>query len=142
MAGVLSMPVHSLSSLFHIIFTVSHMHALVRTVGMLLFSSQNHMLHRLQVQIRRLPKPVIAMVAGYAVGGGHILHMICDLTVSTHCPLSTDDSTAIDSGAEQLVSQKPSMPGFFLILIADINGVVILCLSCQKLSCVNADCSR
>lgn len=36
----------------------------------------------LQVQIRRLPKPVIAMVAGYAVGGGHILHMVCDLTVA------------------------------------------------------------
>lgn len=36
----------------------------------------------LQVQIRRLPKPVIAMVAGYAVGGGHILHMICDLTIA------------------------------------------------------------
>jgi hypothetical protein len=35
----------------------------------------------LQLQIRRLPKPVVAMVAGYAVGGGHILHMVCDLTV-------------------------------------------------------------
>jgi hypothetical protein len=34
-----------------------------------------------QMQIRRLPKPVVAMVAGYAVGGGHILHMVCDLTV-------------------------------------------------------------
>ena len=36
----------------------------------------------LQTQIRRLPKPVVAQVAGYAVGGGHILHMICDLTVA------------------------------------------------------------
>jgi naphthoate synthase len=36
----------------------------------------------LQVQMRRLPKPLIAMVAGYAVGGGHILHLVCDLTVA------------------------------------------------------------
>ncbi|CAM8884414.1 unnamed protein product [Rhodiola kirilowii] len=36
----------------------------------------------LHVQIRRLPKPVIAMVAGYAVGGGHVLHMVCDLTIA------------------------------------------------------------
>ena len=35
-----------------------------------------------QRQIRNLPKPVIAMVAGYAVGGGHVLHMICDLTIA------------------------------------------------------------
>jgi naphthoate synthase len=35
----------------------------------------------LHVQIRRLPKPVVAMVAGYAVGGGHILHLVCDLTI-------------------------------------------------------------
>ncbi|MGC2168777.1 MAG: 1,4-dihydroxy-2-naphthoyl-CoA synthase [Acidimicrobiales bacterium] len=36
----------------------------------------------LQIQIRRLPKPVIAQVAGYAIGGGHILHLVCDLTIS------------------------------------------------------------
>jgi naphthoate synthase len=36
----------------------------------------------LQVQIRRLPKPVVAMVAGYAIGGGHVLHIVCDLTVA------------------------------------------------------------
>jgi naphthoate synthase len=36
----------------------------------------------LQVQIRRTPKPVIAMVAGYAVGGGHVLHIVCDLTIA------------------------------------------------------------
>jgi naphthoate synthase len=36
----------------------------------------------LQVQMRRLPKPVIAMVAGYAIGGGHVLHVVCDLTIA------------------------------------------------------------
>jgi naphthoate synthase len=36
----------------------------------------------LQVQIRRLPKPVVAMVAGYAIGGGHVLHIVCDLTIA------------------------------------------------------------
>ncbi|HBX79571.1 MAG TPA: 1,4-dihydroxy-2-naphthoyl-CoA synthase [Propionibacteriaceae bacterium] len=36
----------------------------------------------LQVQIRRLPKPVVAMVAGYAVGGGQVLHLVCDLTIA------------------------------------------------------------
>ena len=36
----------------------------------------------LQVQIRRLPKPVVAMVAGYAIGGGHVLHLCCDLTIA------------------------------------------------------------
>jgi naphthoate synthase len=36
----------------------------------------------LHVQIRRTPKPVVAMVAGYAVGGGHVLHIVCDLTIA------------------------------------------------------------
>src|SRR4051795_47881 len=36
----------------------------------------------LHVQMRRLPKPVIAMVAGYAIGGGHVLHVVCDLTIA------------------------------------------------------------
>src|ERR1700741_4644487 len=36
----------------------------------------------LHVQIRRLPKPVIAVVAGYAIGGGHVLHLVCDLTIA------------------------------------------------------------
>src|SRR4051794_14477075 len=36
----------------------------------------------LHVQMRRLPKPVVAMVAGYAVGGGHVLHVCCDLTIA------------------------------------------------------------
>ncbi len=36
----------------------------------------------LQIQIRRMPKPVVAMVAGYAIGGGHVLHVCCDLTIA------------------------------------------------------------
>jgi naphthoate synthase len=36
----------------------------------------------LQVEIRRTPKPVVAMVAGYAIGGGHVLHVVCDLTIA------------------------------------------------------------
>lgn len=36
----------------------------------------------LHVQIRRLPKPVVAMVAGFAIGGGHVLHILCDLTIA------------------------------------------------------------
>lgn len=36
----------------------------------------------LQMQIRRIPKPVVAMVAGWAIGGGHVLHVVCDLTIA------------------------------------------------------------
>ena len=36
----------------------------------------------LQMQIRRLPRPVVAMVAGFAIGGGHVLHLVCDLSIA------------------------------------------------------------
>jgi naphthoate synthase len=36
----------------------------------------------LQIQIRRLPKPVLAQIAGYAIGGGHVLHLVCDLSLA------------------------------------------------------------
>jgi naphthoate synthase len=36
----------------------------------------------LQVQIRRTPKPVVAMIAGWAIGGGHVLHVVCDLSIA------------------------------------------------------------
>src|SRR3954465_6699906 len=36
----------------------------------------------LHVQMRRLPKPIVAMVAGFAIGGGHVLHVVCDLTIA------------------------------------------------------------
>ena len=36
----------------------------------------------LQILIRRIPKPVVASVAGYAIGGGHVLHLVCDLTIA------------------------------------------------------------
>src|SRR2546427_5248020 len=40
----------------------------------------------LQKQIRSLPKPVVAMVAGYAIGGGHVLHVVCDPTIAADNP--------------------------------------------------------
>jgi naphthoate synthase len=36
----------------------------------------------LQIQMRRLPKPIVAMIAGYAIGGGHVLHVVCDLSIA------------------------------------------------------------
>lgn len=76
----------------------------------------------LQMQIRRLPKPVIAMVAGYAVGGGHILHMVCDLTVAADNAVFGQSGPKVGSfdagyGSTQmvrLVGQKRAREMWFL----------------------------
>ena len=47
-----------------------------------------------QMQIRRLPKPVIAMVNGYAIGGGHVLHILCDLSIAAYQLAAKPDAYA------------------------------------------------
>ncbi|MEW5308719.1 MAG: hypothetical protein WDW38_000656 [Sanguina aurantia] len=81
----------------------------------------------LQVQIRRLPKPVVAMVAGYAVGGGHILHMMCDLTVAADNAVFGQTGPKVGSfdagyGSTQmvrLVGQKKAREMWFLARLYD-----------------------
>ena len=67
----------------------------------------------LHVQIRRLPKPVVAMVAGYAIGGGHVLHVVCDLTIAA------DNARFGQTGPQgRLASTAASAPA----LLADLVG--------------------
>eukprot|EP00195_Chlamydomonas_chlamydogama_P006856 CAMPEP_0202911746 /NCGR_PEP_ID=MMETSP1392-20130828/55789_1 /ASSEMBLY_ACC=CAM_ASM_000868 /TAXON_ID=225041 /ORGANISM="Chlamydomonas chlamydogama, Strain SAG 11-48b" /LENGTH=343 /DNA_ID=CAMNT_0049602373 /DNA_START=42 /DNA_END=1073 /DNA_ORIENTATION=- len=81
----------------------------------------------LQVQIRRLPKPVIAMVAGYAVGGGHILHMVCDLTIAadnavfgqTGPKVGSFDAGYGSTHMARLVGQKKAREMWFLARMYD-----------------------
>ncbi|KAJ9531448.1 hypothetical protein QJQ45_006844 [Haematococcus lacustris] len=76
----------------------------------------------LQIQIRRLPKPVVAMVAGYAVGGGHILHMVCDLTIAadnavfgqTGPKVGSFDAGYGSTHMARLVGQKKAREMWFL----------------------------
>ncbi|MBY4573375.1 1,4-dihydroxy-2-naphthoyl-CoA synthase [Gordonia paraffinivorans] len=67
----------------------------------------------LQVQIRRLPKPVVAMVAGYAIGGGHVLQIVCDLTIAA-------DNVRLGQVGPKVGSFDG---GFGAGLLADIVGV-------------------
>ncbi|WIA08998.1 hypothetical protein OEZ85_008412 [Tetradesmus obliquus] len=81
----------------------------------------------LQMQIRRLPKPVIAMVAGYAVGGGHILHMVCDLTIAadnavfgqTGPKVGSFDAGYGSTHMARLVGQKKAREMWFLARLYD-----------------------
>ena len=76
----------------------------------------------LQRQIRTLPKPVIAMVAGYAIGGGHVLHVVCDLTIAadnaifgqTGPKVGSFDGGFGSSYLARIVGQKKSREIWFL----------------------------
>src|SRR5438445_11634428 len=76
----------------------------------------------LQVQIRRLPKPVVAMVAGYAIGGGHVLHLVCDLTLCADnarfgqtCPRAGPIDGGFGSGLlARIVGQKKAREIWYL----------------------------
>ena len=74
----------------------------------------------LQIQIRRLPKPVVAMVAGYAIGGGHVLHLCCDLTIAADNARfgqtgpkvgSFDGGYGINLLARQIGASRPASAG-------------------------------
>jgi naphthoate synthase len=58
----------------------------------------------LQKLIRSIPKPVIAAVAGWAIGGGHVLHVVCDLTIAA-------EKAGTDRGRGRLASRLPASPG-------------------------------
>src|SRR5918994_88139 len=76
----------------------------------------------LHVQIRRCPKPVVAMVAGYAVGGGHVLHVVCDLTIAadnarfgqTGPKVGSFDGGLGSSYLSRIVGQKKAREIWFL----------------------------
>ena len=75
-----------------------------------------------QMQIRRLPKPVIAMVNGYAIGGGHVLHLVCDLTIAsenaifgqTGPKVGSFDAGFGSSDLARIVGQKKAREIWFL----------------------------
>eukprot|EP00889_Picochlorum_renovo_P002377 jgi/Picre1/29407/NNA_004795.t1 len=98
----------------------------------------------LQIQIRRLPKPVIAMVAGYAVGGGNILQMVCDITIAadnavfgqTGPKVGSFDAGYGSTHMARLVGQKKAREIWFLCRLYSakealemglVNTVVPLC---------------
>src|SRR5258706_7280451 len=75
-----------------------------------------------QKQIRSMPKPVVAMVAGYAIGGGHVLHVVCDLTIAadnarfcqTGPRVGSFDAGLGSSDLARIVGQKKAREIWFL----------------------------
>ncbi len=89
----------------------------------------------LQMQIRRMPKPVIASVAGYAVGGGHILHMVCDLTIAadnavfgqTGPKVGSFDAGYGSTHMARLIGQKKAREMWFLARFYNASDARCLC---------------
>src|SRR5437764_1949456 len=90
----------------------------------------------LHIQIRRMPKPVVAMVAGYAVGGGHVLHVVCDLTIAADNARFGQAGPRVGSfdggfGAtvlSRLVGPKKAKEIWFLCRQYDAHDALAMCL--------------
>lgn len=88
----------------------------------------------LQRQIRTLPKPVVAMVAGYAIGGGHVLHVVCDLTIAadnarfgqTGPRVGSFDGGFGASYLARMVGQKKAREIWFLCRQYDANEALAM----------------
>jgi naphthoate synthase len=101
--------------------------------------------HRLNVldfqrDIRTCPKPVIAMVAGYAIGGGHVLHVVCDLTIAAdNAVFGQTGPKALDMGMVNTVVPLDELEATTVQWCREILQHSPLALRCLK-SAMNADC--
>jgi naphthoate synthase len=86
----------------------------------------------LQVQIRRLPKPVIAMVAGYAIGGGHVLHLVCDLTVAA-------DNAVFGQTGPRVGSFDAGYGAGLLAQTVGLKRAKQVCLLCERYDAATAE---
>ncbi len=109
----------------------------------------------LQKQIRGLPKPVIAMVAGYAIGGGHVLHVVCDLTIAadnaifgqTGPKVGSFDGGLGSSYLARIVGQKKAREIWFLCRQYNAQqaldmGLVNAVVPLADLECVTLEWAR
>ena len=85
-----------------------------------------------QMQIRRLPKPVIAMVNGYAIGGGHVLHVMCDLTVAS-------DNAIFGQTGPKVGSFDAGFGASYLALIVGQKKAREIWFLCQQYSATEAE---